>query len=386
MSFPLKYLLFAMIILVLVVYYLLRPEQIPTRDVESDRGKFCWLKQSDWVVRPMVPISDNTLVGIPVFDSERHGSDAKSLAGVYGSQRIGKDHAWVVMGAIPNNLAYWSFAAVKFSNGAIEEYTPIEAPFNNTMVPELRQGDDFVCIMSPNYKMADYVANKIRKERYSVKSDKHVVFRYFPLPDYNPHAHYNLVFEAHIHKDCALPKFKAVKYTPTVKDSPLFPFYPVQASTSLPVLPERTIREPELGGGPQWVKEKVQAKITRPKRVIEPVVTPVFSNDVLYYDSGDIYLAEGDNLGVAVVDHSSNGKALFSELLMVDGTTNKVYANVVIGTYNALSVENSIKVKLVEVQPAPSGVTRILERICTDLVTKFRPDPSTILPMTVYVW
>jgi hypothetical protein len=294
------------------------------------------------------------------------------------------NEAWVIRGRIPYSLIYWSFGAYMLSDGISEEYTPIEANINNKMVPSVKEGDDIVCIMSPNYKLSEYVANKIKHDHYNTEDKKkNVVFRYFSIPNYNANAYYNLIFNSYIHDDSSYPLFEVEQYIGYDKDA--FPFYPVKPSVRMILNNKNTINECILGNGSDFIQRNLDKTLTKAKRKISLKTIGPFSQDILYLDSGTIELKNNDKIAVAAIDHSSNGKCLYSEILFIDEEDGKCYDNKIVGRYDPVKIEKTCKMRIIQTEIPASKKIRIIERICVDLSTKFRSDIDTLIGSTVYV-
>ncbi len=377
-----------LVILVIMIVYFCAVNKIPEYNICKQKGEFTLINQREWKVPPNIPLSSTTIVGIPVFKDDRYDCDKENLSLLYGGRKIQKNEAWVVKGNIPNNLTYWSFGLFKFSNGLLEEHTPIESPINNKMIPTSKQGDDIVCIVSPNYKLAEYLATQIKQTDYAKQdpNNKHVVFKYFPIPNYNANAYYNILFEAYIHEDSSRPIFEAFSYVYKQEgEESNFKFYPVPESKPPILINKKTIDEYEISGGLMFVNQGITKQIGNYKQKIECQETHTYNQDILYLDSGIIDLNNKHSISVAAVDHSSSGKCLYSELLLIDAKTGLVYENRLVGRFDPVNVELSCRVKIFNI-PIPSCKNiRIIEKIVVDLSTHYRPDIKTIIPATVYI-
>jgi len=373
-SITIVILIIIIIIIMTIIYFFLR-NQIVCHKLNVHEGEFKILNENKWNARPIIPTSENTLIACATFEDDRYDSECTNLSHLYGGKRIKKNEAWVIKGKIPHRLMYWSFGAYMLSDGVSVEYTPIEAPINNKMIFSPKDGDEIVCIMSPNYKLAEYIATKIKHDEYSNNEDKnkHVIFRYFPIPNYNPNAYYNLIFNSYIHPDSSIPNFKVQKYTDA--DLEVFPFYPVQSSKKLKLLTKSTINE----------FSDSEPIITNYKKKIILKPGEIYSQDILYLDSGIIELKKNSKITISALDHSLNGKCLCSEILLVDDITGKCYDNYIIGQYNPIYKDKQSRFKTINVDSFPSKKIRIIERICVDLSTQFRPDYNTLIPAKVYI-
>jgi hypothetical protein len=370
-----------------VVYIIAVLTKTKKFDIEKIEGEFLVLNQEKWNARPTIPSSENTLLGTLSFPEDRYNEEGTSLRLLRGGRLIRRHEAWVIKGVIPTSLRYWSFGAYKLSDGPLDTFTPIESTLNSDMLIEAEEGDDIVCIMSPNYKFAEYVANQIKQKEYSdlKPTKKRVVFKYFQIPDYAPNEYYSLIFEGFSHIDQSLPLFKVESYKYTRGDEhDQYKFYPVQASDAKLLINKQTIDEYELIPCVRSMIKKLERNIGKYKRKNISEESTIEHEDCLYTDSGPIELNDYEKVVVAAVDHSSNGKCVYCEIIFVDDETNKVYDSKIVGKYEPTSVEDTIKIKLVSSKPH-SGRIRILEKICIDRSTHLRPDFSTIIPPVTYV-
>lgn len=386
MSITIAIILIIIIVLIIVFVLYSIQDQIRHYNVRVEEGNFTILKENEWDIRPLVPTSKNTLLGIPTFEDDRYDTDLASISLLYGGKKIKKNEAWVIKGRIPHNLIYWNFGAYMLSDGVSEEYTPIEASINNRMIPSVKDGDDIVCIMSPSYKLADYIMREITFQEYRDKdlNKKHVIFRYFPIPNYNPNAYYNLIFNSYIHEDSSFPQFKVSKY---ISEEPedVFKFYPVKPSTNLVLKNKNTLDENKLDRGSSFIERNLDNQIKKYKQKIAMKPVGPFSQDILYLSSDVIDIKNNDQIIVGAIDHSANGKCLYSEILFVDDVTGRCYDNQIVSRYDALNIETTSKIRIVQSSKPPSNRIRVIERICVDLSTKFRSDIETIIPAVVYI-
>jgi hypothetical protein len=381
-SLAIVILIIIIIVILIIIYYCIK-DNIPYYKLDIQNGEFKILNENIWNSRPIIPTSKNILIGFPVFEDDRYDCESDNLSHLYGGKKITKNEAWVIKGKIPHRLMYWSFGSYMLSDGVSVEYTPIESPINNKMIFSLKDGDEIVCIMSPNYKLAEYIATKIKHDEYSNNEDKnkHVIFRYFPIPNYNPNAYYNLIFNSYIHEDSSIPNFKVQKYINTDLDN--FKFYPVQPSKQLKLLNKNTINETT---NYSTITELINFKNKNYKKKIVLKNNETFSHDILYLDSGIIELKNNSKIEIIALDHSLNGKCLCSEILIIDDVTGKCYDNYIIGKYNPIYKDKQLSFKTIKIDSFPTKRIRIIERICVDLSTQFRPDYNTILAATVYVF
>lgn len=373
------------VLIILSIFYAIH-NKIRHYNIRIEEGNFTILNEKEWNVRPIVATSKNTILGIPTFKEDRYCNELNTTTLLYGGKRIKKNEAWVIRGSVPHNLVYWNFGAYMLSDGVTEEYTPVEGCINNRMIPSVKDGDDIVCIMSPNRSFADCIMNEITYQEYKndESNKKHIVFRYFPIPNYNPNAYYNLIFNSYIHEDSSYPQFKVSKY---ISDEPsdVFKFVPLRSSGNIKLNNKNTVNEIALGKGVSFIEKNLNTQIKKYKQKLTLKTIGPFSQDILYLTSDVINVKNNDKIVVGAIDHSSNGKTLYSEILFIDDTTGKCYDSQIVSKYDALNIENVCKIKIINGTKPPSNRIKIIERICVDLSTKFRSDIDTIIPAIVYI-
>jgi hypothetical protein len=376
---------FAIIVVFIAVFYFYKKnkENKATR-LDIEEGSFIWLEQNDWHLRPIIPLSDTTILGTCLFGFDRYDSKLDSLSTLYGGRTITDKQAWVIRGVSAKVIKYWSFSLFKLNDKREKSLQPVGYSINNEMVKDSRNGDDLVLIISPNYKLAEAVANQIHQKEYRQKlgDDKYVIFRYFPIPNYDASAKYTFLYEAARNNGGALPKIIASRYTYSEKDQSKFPFFPVEKGKEIDTINEDTLDENKtLGNDPDIFDRQIEKQIDRYTFKKISTFLPIHHSDYIYTDSGPIDVSSTDSLIVGVADHSSNGKCLYSEIIFVDDIKGKVYYSA-----NISDINGKIKIKIFTVD-IPYWVTRVrvYERIVVDMSTKIRPDAKTIITARTYV-
>jgi hypothetical protein len=375
------------IVAVGLYYFFMHTNKDTETDLRVEEGQFLWIDQTKWKEKPLVPVSDGTILGTFIFNDERYDPEQDSVAKLYGGKSINKQQAWVLRGTVSKVLKYWSYGLFKVNNQHLD---PVGYSINSEMTKDSRNGDDIVVIVSPNYKFGQYVANDILAKEYSKKlpDDRHVIFRYFPMPNFDASLKYTMLYEAAKNDAGANPKIRAYRYsyTPTEKEDN-FPFFPVEEGKEVKAINDRTVDEKKiLDGDVSIFDAQVERQIGKYKQKYVNWVDRSWSNDTLYTSSIVINVTGGTKLIASVMDHSSTGKCLYSELMFVDMATGRPYKSHLVSDYDPANVDLSGKIKTF-INVVPEGVThiRIVERIVVDLSTTIKPDRATIIPARVYV-
>lgn len=386
------------LLLVLILFYILviiltktNNKLSECKNVQKIDGNFTFLNSNSWKVRPLIPVSENTILATSTFPNDNYDINSKKLPLLYGGRNISVNEAIVIKGNIPTRLNYWSFGVFKLTDGVLEQHKPVEMSINNNMTTMMNESDDIVCIMSPNYKLAEHVANIIKQGDYPENSisKKQVMFRYFPIPDYSPNDKYTLLFEGFAHPDCSLPIFDVsmYKYNQVGKISN-FPYEKIVKSDPVVFSNGEIIVEEENSGGVDFMIDKIVKdfpKSTTVNRIIISKESKIENNDILYTDSGPIDIKNCENVIVGAVDHTANGKCIYSEIIFVDDKTGKVFDTYNVGVYNETSVEPKCKVKLIKMNNDSFDCIRIIEKICIDRNTFIKPEFDTIIPATIFI-
>jgi hypothetical protein len=384
--------LIAVVVIVIGIIFLLsKTREVTEPRITIDKGKFIWLEQKDWLQKPIVPLSDNTLLGGIMFDDDRYDPKLDTLQKLYLGKRIQEKQAWLLRGTVNKNINFWNFTLFKMSDNPDKSLQQIGYSINNEMVKDSRNGDDIIIIVSPTYKLAEYIANQIHQKDYGKKmsDDRHVIFRYFPIPDFDASVNYTLLYEATRNAAGALPKFKCSRYTYWVddpKEKNIFPFFPVERIKKIKTIADTTIDEYKtLGPDINIFDRQIENQIKDYKYKRVATFLPQHSMDYLYSSTDIMEVSPGDSITVGIIDHSSTGKCLYSELLYMDYDTFKIYDSKIISFYDPASIDKNGKIKIF-INFVPEGITRIVvfERIVVDLSTHVGPDKETIIPCRVY--
>jgi hypothetical protein len=372
--------LVVVIILLTIVYFLFIKKDTQYIDIRVEEGKFSYFNQNEWKNPPLTPIGDNTLLGSFIFNDERKiKQDEDSIANLYCTRRINAKQALVIRGTASKVLNYWSYGLFKLDPSNL---VPVGHTLNNRMVKDSRNGDDIVVIVSPNYKFAQYVANKIVKEEYSKKSsdDKHVIFRYFPMPKFDASLRYTVLFEAYKSNAGADPKIKAYRYTFTRDED--FPYFPVED------IPLKDRRENTLDENKFIIpyNNQIKRQISKYTEMKSNTIVDNISNDYIITQSTFTNIKKDDKFIIAVMDHSSTGKCLYSEILAVDPKTNTVYKSYKVSEYDPITANPDqplINYYVFDVEKDVDSL-KIVEKIVIDMSTDVRPNPETIIPARVF--
>lgn len=370
------------IILIAIIYFLFIKKDTKYIDMKVEEGKFFYFQPDKWKNPPLTPIGDNTLLGSFIFEDERQIKEEEdSIANLYCTRQINKNQAWVVRGIASKVLDYWSYSLFKLES---DNLVPIGYSLNNRMAKDSRNGDDIIVIVSPNYKFAQYIANKIVKEEYNKKSpdNKHVIFRYFPMPKFDASLRYTMLFEAYKSNAGANPKIRASRYTFNRDED--FPYFPVD-ETPIKDKKENTIDENKFNEPYNKQLKRQFGKYTQMK--INTVVDNV-SNDYIITQSTFTNLKEGDEFVISAMDHSFTGKCLYSEIIVVNSKTNIPYKTLVVSQYDPITANpNKPQIKyhgyVFNVNEDADSI-KIVEKIVLDMTTDVRPSPETIIPARVY--
>ncbi len=363
--------LITVILLIIIIYYNLKNKR-HNYNIGVEKGNFIFLNPNEWQTQPYFPLSKNSQFGIPTFKSDRYSTDNTDLPYLYGGRKIKQNEAWIIKGNVPNSVIYWSFGAYLLHDGVNDEFIPIEAPINNKMISSTKD-DDIICIISPSTKFAEFLADKIRHEEYTLKnSERNIVFRYFCIPNYNAAALYNLMFMCNLHEDSSLPEFEVVKYTHNEKDK--FPVGHVMATKHYIYKNKKTIDEYELMGSKELAIKKFNSLVVQYKQKVDLNILGDFNRDVLYLTSPVINLKKHDKVVVVAANHSGHGKCLYSEILFIDAESGKVISHEKIGRFNAINTDKTVcKTKVIQPGFKLPLKLKIMEIIGVDLSTKLKP-------------
>lgn len=369
--------LFVIITVIIAIYFFFFRNKVDDSRIRIEEGNFFYFDQSKWKHKPVISSSSNTLLGSFIFDDERYNPTIDS--NLYCGKTINKNQAWVIRGMSSKVLKYWSYGL--YSVIDTTRLNPIGITLNNVMAKDSRNGDDIVAIVSPNYKFAQHIANLIAKKEYNKKlaDDKHVIFRYFPMPNFDASLKYTMLFEAYKSNAGANPKIKAYRYTYENRDD--FPFYPVEDKKPK-TINEKTVDETKLN---TLFQVQVDRQLSSVKNASFRYINTYYNSDYLYVDSDILDVKEGDKFIVAVMDHSSTGKCLYSELMFIDGNTKIPYKTHLISEFDPSNIDPSGKIKTYS-HIVPKGIKRmfIAEKIVIDMSTGLKPDPNTIIPSGLY--
>lgn len=371
--------LVVVVIILIAMYYFYFKNKIDDVEIKVEEGKFFYFNQDKWKYSPLLAKSNNTLLGSIIFDDERYDPEQDSITKLYCGKSINKQQAWVIKGMSSKVVKYWSYGLYKVNNFSL---VPIGQTLNNRMVKDSRNGDDVVVIISPNYKFAQYIANLIVKKEYNKKlpDDRHVIFRYFPMPNFDASLKYTMLFESYKNNAGANPKIKAYRYTFTKEEE--FPFYPVEdkqsKSMSNSIIDENKLVEA--------FDEQLERQVGKYKNKKINSISVDTNKDYLHTTSNIYKVKEGDKFIVGVMDHSSTGKCLYSEIMFMDPVSGIPYKTHLVSEYDATNVDSSGKIKTF-IHTVPLGINQliIVEKIVIDMITDTAPYRENIVPARVYL-
>lgn len=382
--------LISIIIIFIVIFcFVKHNKKNKTPKLHREEGNFLWLYPDMWNTPPITPYSNNTLLGTPMFEGDRHNPSLDTLPYLYGGKLIGDKQVWVIRGVSCKVLKYWSYSLFKLGKKSM---TSVGYSINNEIIKDSRNGDELVLIVSPNYKLAEAVANEIHQKDYRTKlsDDRHVIFRYFPIMNYDASAKYTFLYEAAQNGGGGSPpKITVARYSYTLVEGKVdpYPFFPVEKGKDIQSIVEDTVDENKtLGDDCKIFDRQIEKQIGRYQSKHISTFCPIHHADYIYTDSGPIDVIVGNTLITGVLDHSSTGKCLYSELIHIDDITGNIYDNHNIGNYDPSSIDINGKIKLF-ITVIPIGITRVrvYEKIIVDLSTKIKPDPETIITARTYV-
>ena len=376
----------AVVIVVVAVVIFVSKFSSSTLEILKEEGSLIWLDHDKWTLEPFVPLSKKSISGVVAFDDDRYSHDVTSYPHLYGGKNITENQVWVVKGRAPVNYKFWTFGVYLMTENVALRYEPVESSYNSEMIKTARDGDELVMLFSPNYKLAEHVANKLRQTEYTkIKKGKQVVFKYFSLPDYNPRSKYSMIFDAYNGSSGSLPKFAVSRYTYIPGKENVLPFYPTKKVKPMSSVVDTTINEIDLVGGMEEAFDVQLEKYIGAFRMKYVTQFKKSSNtNSIYTDSGPIEISQGEEIKVGLIDHSSIGKCLYSEILFIDDLTGRVYDSQTISEFNPATVNKTGKIKIVTHVPASSRI-RIMEHIVVDMSTYIKPSEDTIIPARVYV-
>lgn len=380
--------LISVVVIFIVIFCCIKHKKVNRKPtLYREEGKFLWLYPNMWNTPPLTPYSNDTLLGTPMFEGDRHDPNIDTLPHLYGGKLIGDKQAWVIRGVSSKVLKYWSYTLFKLGKKSI---SPVGYSINNEIVKDSRNGDDLVLIVSPNYKLAEAIANEIHEKDYKIKlsDDRHVIFRYFPIPDYNASSKYTFLYEAAQNGGGGSPpKITVSRYSYIQGKEDPYPFFPVEKSKDIQSIGEDTVDENKtLGDDCKIFDRQLEKQIGKHQSKYISTFSSMEHPDYIYTDSGPIDVVPGNKLITGVVDHSSTGKCLYSQLIYMDDVTGRVYDNYNISDYDPSIIDLNGKIKLF-ITIIPPGITRVrvYEKIIVDLSTKVKPDPSTIVSSRTYI-
>ena len=378
-------LIIVVICVVAFIYCLSNKKKQSKPEFRIEEGVFMWLDQQQWAIPPIVPLSQDTLLGSLSFENERYDPQQDTLSILYKGRTIEQNQAWVIRGKANKLLEYWGFSLFKLHDNRSQTLKSIGYGLNKEMVKDTRNNDDLVIVVSPNYKLGEFIANRIHQEDYNkhMHDDRHVIFTYVPIPYYDPSAKYTYLFEATKNASGMLPKFSVYRYTYLPAEINIFPFYPVEKKVKIKTITDHTVDETK---DLDIFDRQMESSIKQYRTKVIAEFVPPHNLDYLYTDSGILEVQSGETITVGVIDHSSNGKCVYSELLFVNATTGLVYDSRHISSLDPISVDPNGKIKIFSsIVPINITSVRVYERIVVDVSTRIGPDPKTIVPARIFV-
>src|SRR5579871_699870 len=86
-----RYYVLSIVILIAVIgliYFLSNARKDAAPNIQIEEGRFMWLNQEEWEIKPSVPLSSDTLLGGLIFDDERYDPKIDPLYRLYLGKNI----------------------------------------------------------------------------------------------------------------------------------------------------------------------------------------------------------------------------------------------------------------------------------------------------------